>query len=113
MRKTGIDQSGMYKVVVDLDDEYSAIAGAKVFLAFDEKGQQPVPGFETRSDEKGMYTIDTKDLPPAQRKHNGYFLIVEKEGYEPLRQEMGFGFMSPYLHNSVVLKPIVRRRTGR
>ncbi len=78
-----------------------ALPGAKVLLAFDEKGTDPVPGFETESGPKGEYRIVTKGLPPAK---GGilYYLAVRKEGYQPLVYPVS----SKYRINAVVLVPV-------
>jgi hypothetical protein len=88
-----------------MHDDDTAIPGAKVYLAFDEKGERPVPGYEARSDDEGLYEIDTKDIPPSERKYGEYFLVVEKEGYQSVRRETGLRFMAPYITNTAVLKP--------
>ena len=72
-------------------------------------GQQPVPGYETQTDEAGMYRLETEHLPPSPKDDYGrYYVIVEKEGYRSYEMQMGFGFMNGYLKNTVVLKPLPR-----
>jgi hypothetical protein len=88
----------------DLDDEQTPIPGARIYLAFDKMGEKPVPGYEARSDDNGLYEIDTKDIPPGEGGSNRYFVVVEKEGYETLTQETGLGFMAPYTKNTAVMK---------
>jgi hypothetical protein len=96
-----------------LDNEYTAIPGAKVYLAFDEKGERPVPGYEARSDDEGLYEIDTNHIPPSEREYGRYFLVVEKEGYESVRRETGLRFMARYTRNTAVLKPLEQNQEDR
>jgi len=98
---------------VDLHEDYKPISDARVYLAYDEDGKKPVVGYEARSDKTGSYEIDTKDIPPAQSEYNRYFLIVEKRGYEPIKQRMGLGFMSSHLNNTAVLMPLKKEEADK
>jgi hypothetical protein len=82
------------------------IANARVYLAFDHEGAKPVPGYEVQSEGNGLYLIDTRDIPRAQLDYQRYVLVVEKNGYQSLRQEIGLRFLSPYVNNTVVLKAL-------
>jgi hypothetical protein len=92
------------RTVEDLNDENTAVPNARIYLAYDQEGERPVPGYEAHSDKEGLYEIDTKDIPPAAGGGR-YYLVVEKEGYEPVKRETGLGFMAPYITNTAVLKP--------
>ena len=96
------------RLIADLDSEYKPIANAKIYLAYDSNGEHPVTGYETLSDEMGFYEIDTKGIPAPRNSYNDYFLIIEKADYHPIKQEMGLGFMSPYISNTAVLKPVAK-----
>jgi hypothetical protein len=97
----------MLSRVYSLFEGETPIAGAKVYLAYDRAGKQPVPGYEVQTDEAGMYRLETEHLPPSQKNEYGeYYLIVEKDGYRSYEKQMGFGFMNGYLKNTVKLKPL-------
>ena len=89
-----------------MDDEYSPVHGAKIYLAFDNEGRQLVEGFEAESDYDGRYKIETKNLPPPKNPEGDYYLIVKKEGYMSLVRPIGIGPFSSYLKNTAVLKPL-------
>ena len=90
----------------ELGDDYRPISDARVYLTYDQKGQKPVVGYSTRTDKTGWYEIDTKDIPPAEREYNCYFLIIEKDGYEPIKHKIGLRVLSPYVTNTAILKPL-------
>jgi hypothetical protein len=105
-----VDSYVLPALVAELGDEYKPIAGASALLAYDARGDNPVPGYQTFTDAEGLYKIATKSLPRSPHDDNGwYFLIIEKDGYRRITKHMGFGFMSGSLRNTVVLKPISPR----
>src|SRR3954454_20461100 len=52
--------------------DYQPIAGARIYLCFDEEKNQPITGFQTASDQNGMYQISLKDLPPSKDLEDYY-----------------------------------------
>jgi hypothetical protein len=95
------EESGL-RVNEHMFNDEIPLAGAKVRLAFDEKGQRFVPNVEAETDENGYYQLPTKQLSGGRE----YFLIVEKEGYEPLVFGVTTGLLSHHRHNTAVLKSI-------
>jgi hypothetical protein len=85
-------------------DEEVPVPDAKVFLAFDLAGADPVPGCITRSDSGGFYKLDTEKVPAAKSPSGDYYLIVQKEGFALFTHPFRFGPMFGYLRNTVVLK---------
>jgi hypothetical protein len=110
-------ESGMYSDISTSDEEVP-VPDAKVFLAFDLAGADPVPGCITRSDSGGFYKLDTEKVPAAKSPSGDYYLIVQKEGFELFTHPFRFGPMFGYLRNTVLLKRLaggngnLRKETG-
>ena len=98
--------SYLLPTLTDLGEGDRALAGAKIYLAFDREGKRPVQGYDTRSDENGLYEIQTSGIPATDRQDAMYYLIVENDGFERISQKTGVRFMGRYLQNSAVLKPV-------
>lgn len=80
------------------------MGGARIYLALDHAGKEPLEGFGTESDAEGRYAIDTKGLPPALSTDGHYYLVVEKEGYERLIRPIAIGVFSQYIQNTAIMK---------
>jgi hypothetical protein len=79
------------------------IGGAKVYLAFDPQGREPIPGCEAESDAKGRYKIDTKNIPPPKSRSGDYYIVVQKEGYAFYVRPITIGVLSDYQVNTLAL----------
>jgi hypothetical protein len=89
-----------------VDPDYTPNAGARVCLALDKEGKRIVNGCEVESDATGRYHLDTKDCPPATNFSGDYYLVVQKEGYEPFTHRISVGPLAPYRENRIVLKAL-------
>jgi hypothetical protein len=80
------------------------LSGATIYLSQSMDHKEFIPGTVSRSDNEGRYRIDTTDLPPPTRSE-GYVIVVEKDGYEPLLYNIRVGSGSALRKNTVYLKP--------
>jgi hypothetical protein len=85
------------------------VEGAKVYLAFDSQGREPIPGCEATSDAKGRYKIDTKNIPPPRNPSGDYYLVVRKEGYEFYVRPIAIGVLSDYQQNTLNLLALPKK----
>jgi hypothetical protein len=91
----------------DTDEELTPIAGAKVKLSLDKEGHKLLKGYEAESNPKGLYTIKLAGLPRSPTEYgNDYYLIVEKDGYDPLITRLTIGARAVYMRNTVFLKAL-------
>ena len=89
--------------------EDQRVAGATIILAFDEGGTQQVKGCYAESEKDGSYQIKAEKVPASPTKYgNDYYLIVKKEGFAPLAQQISVGPFSQDSRNTVWLKPVVK-----
>jgi hypothetical protein len=99
---------GSYLLSSDIaDGSCDPIKDATIELAFDKNGKLLIEGFAARSDANGRYTIPTKGIPrsPTERGKD-YYIIIRKDGFEPIIRKLGIGSRSQYLRNTAVLMPI-------
>jgi hypothetical protein len=82
------------------------IPQAIVYLAYDPNGLRKVKGFETRTGADGQYRLQTSKLSRSSENQTGvYYLVVKKQGFLPLSEEINPGAYSHFVRNSVFLKP--------
>jgi hypothetical protein len=91
-------------VEVHLPQDAKPVAGARVYLAFDQGGQSAIAGCSATSDSAGKYGIRGRASASSTRYGNDYFLIVEKEGYRRLSQAVSVGPFSQDGRNTAWLK---------
>jgi hypothetical protein len=102
-------QSFMFSGTVALSDGYAPLSGARIRLAFDAEGTQPIPGASTESDVAGNYTINLGTIPPP-KEDGGYCIVVEKDGYQTYLRFLKTGPLSRDLNNTIVL---VKQKPGK
>jgi hypothetical protein len=106
--QTGIRESLLRSGLSYPDDQSTVLSGATIYLTYDPKGVERVPGTETQSGPQGTYRIAMNNIPPPHDASGYYWLVIRKGGYEPLLERIKKGATYPYTHNTAVLKPAGR-----
>jgi hypothetical protein len=90
----------------ELDGDLTPIAGAKVKLSLDKEGNKLLKGYDAESNSKGLYTIKLDGMPRSETEYgNDYYLIIEKDGYDPVISHISIGVLGTYMRNTIFLKP--------
>jgi hypothetical protein len=92
-----------------IPEGYSPVAGATVYIAQTTNPRVPIMGFQVHSTKDGTYKLDLKNLPASTDPNHHYYLVIEKDGYEPITRSFRVGPFSPWLRNTVALKPTGKR----
>ena len=57
------------------------VEGAEVYLAADQFGENPIDGFEGKTDVSGKYSIVAAWPPVGGTANTTWYLVVRKEGF--------------------------------
>ncbi len=92
--------------VINADDRYTPVAEAAIYLSLDRGGHSKIEKSITKSDEKGKYSINVRELPAASDQDGNYYLVVEKPGYERFSGPILIGHFAMYLQNTILFKKL-------